>query len=599
MTNSKTTKRALLSSGISLLLCFAMLIGTTFAWFTDSVTSMNNVIKSGNLDVNLYYWDNSMWNNEKNVKLPDVSLATDEGKNLKLFRNADGEEILWEPGATGFGQFEVANEGTLALKYELMLNFDDEGSDDKTLADVLSVYARAIIKGNTPMADPYLEDLRVNYGDSTIPGCEAQPLKNFELKGYLLPGESFRYELGAFWEPSDKDNEYNVKGGLSIDFGVTLVATQMTYEKDSYGDDYDENAEYPEIEADVWDGTVDTSWYNDTDTEFKLNSAEQLAGLAKLVDGGNTFEGKTVVLASDADLYCMGDNGEPVSFDPIGDKSPFKGTFDGNGHTISNLYQSGWAFNYEWGKYGSIGLFGELESATIKNVTISGAEAKIEGGDIGGITGSASGNCVFENITIKDSDFGTYNNGIGGIIGWSGAGNYTFKNIRIGDDVVLGGLWGSFDSSIGGVVGQGEPGATYNFENVDIACRLDAYNDVTAAYKYYIYRMCGMLIGRLQETTTIDGKNYPDMSKYNIKCKNVNVTYGDWVDYHYCVVAGKTAWRVESGYAYGGIPADHDHSTCAMHCNLLLPFDSLFGGAQYGVNGITSYDGVTVVYNNK
>ena len=62
MTNIKTTKRALLSSTLALFLCFAMLLGTTFAWFTDSVTSANNVITAGNLDVNLHYWDNSMGN---------------------------------------------------------------------------------------------------------------------------------------------------------------------------------------------------------------------------------------------------------------------------------------------------------------------------------------------------------------------------------------------------------------------------------------------------------------------------------------------------------------------------------------------------------
>ncbi len=108
--------------------------------------------------------------------------------------------------------------------------------------------------------------------------------------------------------------------------------------------------------------------------------------------------------------------------------------------------------------------------------------------------------------------------------------------------------------------------------------------------------MSGMIIGRLAETTTIDGVNYPDMSQYNINCTNVNVNYGDWMNYHYCVVSGKTAWRVEPGYAYGGVPADHDHSTCAMHCNELMPFDTLFGGDQYGVRGIKEYAGVTVNY---
>ena len=61
MTNTKNTKRALLSSVLALFLCFAMLLGTTFAWFTDSVTSANNIIKSGNLDIELDYWDGDSW----------------------------------------------------------------------------------------------------------------------------------------------------------------------------------------------------------------------------------------------------------------------------------------------------------------------------------------------------------------------------------------------------------------------------------------------------------------------------------------------------------------------------------------------------------
>ena len=296
------------------------------------------------------------------------------------------------------------------------------------------------------------------------------------------------------------------------------------------------------------------------------------------------------------------ENGENISFDPIGDDSPFKGTFYGQGHSISDLYQSGWAFGYEWGSYGSIGLFGEIDGATIKNINVEGAEALVEGGDIGGIVGSATGTCVFENITIKDSAFGTYNNGNGGIIGWSGAGNYTFKNITIAEDVVLAGLWGSFDSSIGGVVGQGEPGATYNFENVNIACRIDAYNECTASYDYYNYRMCGMIIGRLQETTTIDGINSPDTAKYNITCTNVTVTYGDWANYHYCEptpgLNGGRGMRVEPGYAYDGLPADFDHTQCTTNHMTCIPFDQIFGGAQLGVKGLKTYDGVDVVYNN-
>lgn len=363
---------------------------------------------------------------------------------------------------------------------------------------------------------------------------------------------------------------------------------------------------------DTWDGTADTSWYDPANpkTEYEISTAEQLAGLAELVSGDTTFAGVTFTLTKNMDLYCedttASADGDPLTFRPIGDKSKngtFEGTFDGNGKTIKNLYQNGWDLGYEWGKYGSYGLFGNLKNATVKNLTISGTESYIEGGDVSFVAGSATGTCVFENITIEDGVAATYNNGCGGIIGWSGAGNYTFKNITLGEDVVLAGLWGSFDSSIGGIVGQGEPGATYNFENVDIKCRIDAYNDCTASNDYYNYRMCGMIIGRLQETTTIDGANYPDTSKYNITCTNVTVTYGNWANYHYCEPTpgynNRRGMRVEPGYAYDGLPADYDHSQCTTNHNKLIPFDQIFGGGQYGVKGLKAYDGVTVVYNNK
>ncbi|MBR2906497.1 MAG: hypothetical protein IKC26_00440 [Clostridia bacterium] len=605
MTKRKSTKSALLSSALALFLCFTMLLGTTYAWFTDSVTSANNIIKSGNLDMKLSYKPYGAQNTE----------WTEVTESTVLF----GKDALYEPGYTEAVWLKVENLGSLAFRYNLAINVASEkqgtnkAGDKFSLSDYLEV--KYMTATSTDMESNYYttrESLdSFNFGGVANSGVaslsdDIAVIKNgvaFSKDDSTNGAYSSAYVLVVISMPTTVGNKANHNGKdiPQIDFSLTAVATQLAYEKDSFGPDYDANAEYPVISnpVDTWDGTADTSWYNETDTEFALSTAEQFAGLAVLVDSGNNFAGKTIALTSDVDLYFLPAGAtEPLAFDPIGDKVPFAGTFDGQGHTISNLYQSGWAFGYEWGKYGSIGLFGELESATVKNVTISGADACIEGGDIGGITGSATGTCVFENITIKDSDFGTYNNGIGGIIGWSGAGDYTFKNITIAEDVVLGGLWGSFDSSIGGIVGQGEPGASYNFEDVDVACRLDAYNDVTAAYKYYLYRMTGMLIGRLEETTTINNSNYPDMSKYNITCKDVTVTYGDWVDYHYCVVAGKTAWRVEPGYAYGGIPADHDHSTCAMHCNLLLTFEGLFGGAQYGVKPLTEYDGVTVVYPN-
>ena len=116
MTNRKTTRRALVMSILSLLLCLSMLIGTTFAWFTDSVTSANNIIKSGNLDVELYY------------QVEGQSDWTKVTASTSVFM----ENALWEPGHTEVVKLKVVNEGTLALKYTLGVNIASEtGSVNK------------------------------------------------------------------------------------------------------------------------------------------------------------------------------------------------------------------------------------------------------------------------------------------------------------------------------------------------------------------------------------------------------------------------------------------------------------------------------------
>ncbi|MBR5144646.1 MAG: SipW-dependent-type signal peptide-containing protein, partial [Clostridia bacterium] len=113
MTNTHSTKKALLMSAISLLLCFVMLLGTTFAWFTDSVTSANNIIASGNLDIELEY---AIFNDDGSFKeWKTVQAASDILTN-----------DLWEPGVTEVAYFRVANAGSLTLKYQLGINIISE-----------------------------------------------------------------------------------------------------------------------------------------------------------------------------------------------------------------------------------------------------------------------------------------------------------------------------------------------------------------------------------------------------------------------------------------------------------------------------------------
>ena len=102
-TNRNSTRRSLLVSATALILSIAMLVGTTFAWFTDKVTSGRNIIKAGNLDVTLEYFKDGTWE--------DVKDSTD------LFQTN-----LWEPGATDVVYLKVSNIGSLALKYKFAVS---------------------------------------------------------------------------------------------------------------------------------------------------------------------------------------------------------------------------------------------------------------------------------------------------------------------------------------------------------------------------------------------------------------------------------------------------------------------------------------------
>lgn len=237
MASKKTTRRALTMSILSLLLCVSMLIGTTFAWFTDSVVTGQNLIQAGNLDVELYYGKNTD--------------PTGEAKNTtKLFTDANDEEITWwEPGVVAYTNLKVANKGNLALKYQMALNFTNmnyvEYADGSryTLADVLQV---ALIPGGVE-GNSREDVLRVANAESAV------SLQDFKKSGNLESNQnSDVFGLVVFWtdkNSDETDNLFNMNNGkttsdgdpLHIDLGITLFATQLQYEEDSFGSDYDEN----------------------------------------------------------------------------------------------------------------------------------------------------------------------------------------------------------------------------------------------------------------------------------------------------------------------------------------------------------------------
>ncbi len=217
MTNSKYTKRALLASVLSVVVCAAMLAGSTFAWFTDSVTSAGNIIKSGNLDVALE-WANGT-----------EALDTAEWKDAST--NAIFNYDLWEPGYTEVRHVRISNKGNLALKYEIRIAANGEVSK---LADVIDVY---YIKDGKQITS------RTGLTDENKIGTLSQVLANpYAAKGHILAGDNAAdVATIALKMQESAGNEYQ---NLSIgtDFSIQLVATQYTSEKDSFDDQYDKDA---------------------------------------------------------------------------------------------------------------------------------------------------------------------------------------------------------------------------------------------------------------------------------------------------------------------------------------------------------------------
>ena len=223
----KSKKSALLMSFTSLLICFAMLAGSTFAWFTDTATTGVNQIVSGNLDLEVYH------------KISGTSSELEKINDLtNLFDNVEGSPIRWEPGAKAEETFVIKNEGNLALKYCFAVSYANATKTPagKTLADALTV--------STATGGDNISNENRGERKTANTAFEGTQLADFSHEEYLLPGEYREIKMTIQWVSSANDNDFNVAGGLSVDLGINVLATQYTYEKDSFNNEYDKNAEY-------------------------------------------------------------------------------------------------------------------------------------------------------------------------------------------------------------------------------------------------------------------------------------------------------------------------------------------------------------------
>ena len=371
MNSTKMTRRALLTSVVAMFLCITMLIGTTFAWFTDTASTAVNKIQAGKLDVALEMktgtdaQGNDIWENA-------------EGKTLQFKVNgqipAEGTQILWEPGCTyELPELRIVNKGNLALKYKIQITG---------------------IQGDAELN---------NAIEWTITNTSATTA--LDAKHSLAAGASDTLTIKGHMK-EDAGNQYQ---GLSIDgIGITVVATQDTVENDSFNNQYDAGApldvEYgaeileslndPEVtevvageNIDMSDSTFQTNNYGNA--QFNIPDGKTLnLNYNSIVrpDGGSGsgFKFSNGVTSTVTNGYVINE-GDMTAIDiEYGANATFENVkFEGHGDSMIRVRANG---------------EGEKVTAIFKNCTFTNAGVEIKG-----MNGASEVDIQFINCTFTGS----------------------------------------------------------------------------------------------------------------------------------------------------------------------------------------------------
>ena len=456
MTNRKTTRRALVLSLLALLVCCSMLVGTTFAWFTDSVQSGTNRIVAGNLDVELEYWNGAKWE----------QVTT----NTNVFK----QNTFWEPGHTEIVYLKVSNLGTLALKYKLGINIASE-TDSVNVNDEafkLSDYIQVgIIKGldennlfetrEAARNAQFEQDELIKEGYVTE--SQLYPTNNVPTAG----GNTAEYVAMVVYMPETVGNEANYKKGAdepTILLGLDLQATQVNYEADSFDSTYDIDAEYK------------ANNNSPSSPTFFVGSAADLA--AALTPTVSNDEVK-IVLTQNIEL-AAGETWTPLTLAAYG------GTvrnivIDGQGHTIKGLNAPLIGHAY----FGNTSI--EIKDLTLTNAAIEGAG--FNGTGLGAFVGAADScdHVTIENCHLVDSTITCTADvtGVGGIIGFSSS-PLTMTNCSVTNTTVA----GSKDS-VGALIGHTYAATITNAKVVGCTLTGEAANKT------------GYVVGTVNADTTI------------------------------------------------------------------------------------------------
>ena len=287
--NQKATKRALLTSVMALVMCVVMLVGTTFAWFTDTASTGVNKIVAGNLDVDIV----------------DENGDSLDGGTLSFVNKENRSNILWEPGATFFTQgFKIVNKGNLALKYKVVV------SGTTGDAKLLKAITFDVVTEKTKEATEALAE----EGNLLLNGASAPEAENvyYYLRGHM------KEEAG---------NEYK---NLTLDgISITVYATQYTYEKDSFDELYDANA------------GKDTAYYTLADFNALTEIPEGVKTIYVDLGGKSLQNGLTIGNAAIADHYHYGEWNSDVAPEGYPHKTSIDNITTHDGDKVRYIYSTG------------------------------------------------------------------------------------------------------------------------------------------------------------------------------------------------------------------------------------------------------------------
>ena len=287
--NQKATKRALLTSVMALVMCVVMLVGTTFAWFTDTASTAVNKIVAGNLDVDIVGEDGE----------------TLDGGTLSFVDKENQSNILWEPGATFFTQgFKIVNKDNLALKYKVVV------SGTTGDAKLLKAITFDVVTEKTKEAAEALakEGNLLKQNDS----APANDGVYYYLRGHM---------------DENAGNEYK---NLTLDgISITVYATQYTYEKDSFDELYDANA------------GKDTAYYTLAAFNALTEIPEDVKTIYVDLGGKSLQNGLTIGNADIADHYHYGEWNSDVAPEGYPHKTSIDNITTHDGDKVRYIYSTG------------------------------------------------------------------------------------------------------------------------------------------------------------------------------------------------------------------------------------------------------------------